>query len=215
MIDRKAVWLSGTFFLAMIAAAFWRLSLLTDWARVPASHAPDTYYFSGMVLFIIPACLLFVVSMMYVRQWLRSNGTDDVRPWRRWYANMLVPYALICAALQLVVIARSVGAAETLDEPTVVRFFFVLLSVLLIWVGNHMPKLPPLPWRIPLLRLAPWQEARHLRFVGKNTIVFGVGVIAIQFLPMMFIAPAILGLAVVCFAASIWHMVKLRHEPSP
>jgi hypothetical protein len=40
MIDRRALWIFITAFLAMIGASIWQLSLLPDWRHVPLGGTP-------------------------------------------------------------------------------------------------------------------------------------------------------------------------------
>ena len=111
-------------------------------------------------------------------------------------------------------IARSLGVAAALDPHMVVRFFFVLMGALIVYVGNRLPKLPPLQSRIAFFRLDAWQRARSNRFAGKATILTGIAIIASQVLPVPQITPAVFFIVFTYFAVIFWKLFRLRREAS-
>ncbi len=66
MIDRKALRISLLVLVAMIAADFWRLSLLPDW-RIPAGGSASRNTVSGLVLFASPASLLLLMALPFIQ----------------------------------------------------------------------------------------------------------------------------------------------------
>jgi hypothetical protein len=216
MIDRRALWICLFLVLAMTAAAFWRLSSLADWHHVPIGLPGEHHTVNGFMLFVEPASLLLVMMMPYFRKWLNTGPEQALQPWQRWSSRMLLLFAPVLALMQALVLARSFGMFSDSDVQPLAKAFMVLAGLLLVVVGNAVPKLPWLSSRVRPFRLDPWQWNRQLRFVGRLMVAFGLLVAIVcpwlppQTLRLVFI-PAWLAL----MAASTWHRIRLKREPSP
>lgn len=210
MIDRKAYWISGALVAAMLTATIWRIVLLPDWTQIPFFGAGRV---AVLMLFCAPFCVIFVVGQLAFRGWISKGSKDVKQSWVRWGSSTLIVYSVICAALQFVILARSLGIAKTLDEVTVVRTGFVLLGALLVVMGNQLPKLPWLETRIKILRLDAAQGATVLRYRGWITVVVGIGVIiGGSLLPLQLIIPVFLALFLAGLAANILLRTQLHRK---
>jgi hypothetical protein len=216
MIDRKALWILLLLCLAMTAAAFWRLSLLPEWHDMPmlTSKGPTTR--NGLVLFVPPLGLLFVIAINFGKNWL-VTGPDEARA--AWYRRSgLVPMAvgMLMVLAQALNISRSLGYDLSLDGQTFARFVLAAIGILTVVQGNVMPKLPRLSKRFAALNLDPWQTARSRRFSGWMTVTFGLAMIVAAFLlPLRAATPTFLILTAAFYVALTWYFVRLKREPSP
>ena len=215
MIDRNALRITGLILFVMIAAGFWRLSLLPDWTHMPVMGPRGPRTVSGLFIFIPSGCLLFVAAFLFVRKWLFSGPADAVKSWQRWSGFLLIAYCAICALLQAFMIAGSLHLIQ-IPRMIIARAVWVLAGLLIIVLGNAIPKLPWLSSQFRLLQLDPWQWARHLRLMGKVLVGMGAFVVigGLLLSPTMFFA-FIVCLWFAGLAASLWYRAKLRHEPSP
>jgi hypothetical protein len=76
----------------MIAANYWRLSLLPDWHHVPAGCTGNSHSFPAFMLFTPILVLLFTMGILFAVKWFRSGPEEAVQPWRRWSA-VVIPAA--------------------------------------------------------------------------------------------------------------------------
>jgi len=216
MIDRKAFWIVILLVLATTAAALWRLSLLPDWHRLPLGLPGEHRSVSGYALFAEPAALLFVLVTPYLGKWTSQASEESRQAWRRWSSRLALFSAPILALAQAFLIARSLSLFSEADGRPVEKILMVLGGLLLVAVGNALPKMPWLSSRIRPLRLDPWQWNRQLRFVGKVTVGFGLFFALVgPFLPPESLRPAMLTLWVAAMAANIGYRIKVRREASP
>lgn len=212
MIDRKALWISLLVFFAMTTATLWRLSLLADWRHVPMGGHTVRW----PQLLIVPAGLLFAITVLFARKWFASGPDENFQPWRKFSAVMLIPYAAIVTLMQAFILARSLDWDAGLDRMTVAHGFLVLLGILLMMLGNLLPKLPWLSMRISLFRLDPWQQNRHLRLMGRLMVGLGLfTVIGGLLLPPLWFQYSLFTLWLAVLAAGIAYRIKLKREPSP
>jgi hypothetical protein len=210
MIDRKALWISLLVLFAMIAADFWRLSLLAHW-RLPVGGPGSHNTVSGLVLFASPASLLLLLMTLPFIQWLASPK-ETLPSWRRWSGKWIVSWSILMTLMQAFVLARSLGLIS-LSGVSLARAVLVWIGIVLMMAGNAAPKAPSLPQRNSF-ELDPWQKSRLLRFAGK--LLFGVGLafaLGGVLLPLEYWRPVFLYLMLAALAAGIWHGIKLRHEP--
>lgn len=214
MINRKALWISILLVLAMIAATLWRLSLLPDWHHVPAEGPDNSRMIPLFALFVPPLIPLFFMGTLFARQWLRSGPAEAVRPWRLYYGLTLVFMTGMMALAQGFNLARSMGALQSVDRPTLAHIIFVAAGIFMMVAGNSLPKMPWLTARFrPLDR---WQWNQHLRFAGKLSFVLGLFfVVGMPLLPVKIGILVAIGLSIATVAASLWHRAKVRREPSP
>lgn len=216
MIDRKALWIVALGFFAMMAAAFWRISLLPDWSHFPLNDPGDPQSRNSIWLFVGPLCLLLSTVLMFSRRWFASGSEENIQPWRRWSSMKLVPYTGIVLLMQAFILARSLGFGSKLDRLTFAHGIMVLIGLLIVVFGNAMPKMPWLSMRLRPFRLDPWQWNRHLRFMGRATVFLGLFVaIGGPLLPAQWFAPVFFSLWLAMMAASIAYRIKLRREQSP
>jgi hypothetical protein len=210
MIDRKAYWVSGALVAAMLTATIWRVVLLPDWTQIPAFGAGRA---AVLMFFCAPFCVIFVGGGLIFKGWISKGSKDVKQSWVRWGSSLLIVYSLICTALQFVILARSLGMAQTLNEVTVVRTGFVLLGALLVVIGNELPKLPWLETRTKILRLDAAQGAKFLRFRGWIAVVIGLCVVVGgAFLPLQLIIPCFLPLFFAGLAATIVLRTQLTRK---
>jgi hypothetical protein len=214
MINRKALWISILLFLAMMAATLWRLSLLPDWHHVPAEGPDNSHMIPLFALFFPLLIPLFLMGMLFARQWLRSGPAEAVRPWRLYNGLTLVFATAIMALAQGFNLARSLGALQSIDRLTLAHVIFVAAGVFMMVTGNSLPKMP---WLTARFRpLDPWQWNQHLRFAGKLVFVLGLFfAVGMPLLPFKMVVPVGIGLSIATVAASFWHRAKVRREPSP
>jgi hypothetical protein len=216
MIDRKTLWYLILLCLAMTAAAVWRLSLLPDWTQMPmvTPHGPRIR--SGLILFMQPLCLLFMLAVFGVRKWLISAPDEALAVWYR--RGRLLPMAAgtLTALAQVFLISRSLGHGLDLNPEAFARIIMAVTGMLVIMQGNILPKLPRLSRRFAALNLDPWQSARSQRFGARITVAFGLFVmIAAVLLPLRATTPIFLVLALAFYAALIWYFLRLKREPAP
>jgi hypothetical protein len=216
MIDRKALWISLLVVFAMIAADFWRLSLLPDWHYMAVTGPADSHTVNGFMLLVGPAGLLLFMAVLFARKWFASGPEENVRPWRKWSGLMLLSWTAIVALMQAFIIARSLGFVGGLDRLTVAHGFNALMGILIMVLGNMMPKLPWLTMRFRPLQLDPWQWNRQLRFMGRLLVGIGAFIAIGGFLlPKGSFLPFLVSLWLATFVAGIWHRARVRREPSP
>jgi hypothetical protein len=214
MINRRTLWISLLVLFAMIAADFWRLSLLPDWHHIPAEGPGYSHTFPVFMLFAPALALLFTMGILFARKWLRSGTEEALQPWRRWYGLMLLFNTAIAASAEAFNLARSMGALQSINRLTLSHGVMVVVGIFMMLVGNMLPKMPWLSQRFR--PLDQWQWNRHLRFGGKVAVVFGVFIaVVMPLLPIKMVLPAMLGLALVVIAVNYWHRAKVRREPSP
>jgi len=216
MINRRALWISLLVLFAMIAAVFWRLSLLPDWHHVPAEGPGSSDTIPLIVLFAPSLALLFTMGMLFTRKWLRSGSEEALQSWRRWYGLFLLFNTVITASAQAFTLARSLGGLQSVDRLILAHVIMVLTGIFMILVGNMLPKMPWLSARFRHAQLDPWQWNRHLRFGGKLAVVYGVLIaVGMPLLPVRMFSPATVGLVLVALAVNHWHRAKVKREPSP
>jgi len=219
MIDRKALWISITVLLAMLAAGIWRFSMLPDWHHLPLDGPASKHAVNGLVLFISPFGLFVATVSMYGRKWFAAGSDEAVRPWRRWSTMFVISYCALVGLMQAFIIARSLGYGLAVDRMSFARIAMAAAGILLMAAGNVMPKLPGLSMRLRCLQLDPWQQNRQLRLSGKLMFGLGLSMVCIAaFLPLLpqkILFPLILGPCLAMTAALLWHRVKLKREPSP
>jgi hypothetical protein len=214
MIDRRALWISLLVLIAMVAADFWRLSLLPDWQHVPAEGPGNSHTFPVFMLFVPALALLFTMGLLFTRKWLRSGPEEAVQPWRRWYGLMLLFNTAITAPAQAFTLARSLGALQSINRLTLSHVVFVVTGIFLMLTGNMLPKMPFLTARFR--PLDPWQWNRHLRFGGKLAVVFGLYLaVVMPLLPLKMVRPAMLAVALAILVVNYWHKSKVKRETSP
>jgi hypothetical protein len=215
MIDRKALWISLLLVFAMIAADFWRLSLLPDWHHMPVNGPGDGHTINGLFVFRVPCALLFMMFMFFARKWFISGPEESVGAWRRWSGTMTVFSAVMMALAQAFMLARSLGTLQSIDRLTLSHIVFAATGIFMMVVGNMMPKMPFLTARFRPFRLDPWQWNRHLRFGGKLTVVVGLFfAVGMPLLSVKMILPASIGLALTMIAVNLWHHTKVKRERS-
>lgn len=216
MIDRKALWISFLVLIAMIAADFWRLSLLPDWHHVPVEGPGNSHTMPVLMLFVPVLGLLFTMGVLFSRKWLRSGPEEAVQPWRRYYGLALLFNTAIMASAEAFNLARSLGALQSVSRITLAHVIFVVGGIFMMVVGNMLPKMPWLSARFRSAQLNPWQWNRQLRFGGKITVVFGLFLaVGLPLLPVKMALPTILGLSLTIMAVNYWHRAKVKREPSP
>ena len=216
MIDRKALQIFGLIILAMVAASFWRLSQLPDWHHMPVAGPADSHTVNGFMLFVSPASLLIFMAVLFARKWFATGPEENVRPWRKWSGLMLLSWATIIALMQAFIIARSLGFVRGLDRWTVAHVFNALMGIIIMVLGNTMPKLPWLSVRFRPLQLDPWQWNRQLRFMGRLLVGIGAFIAIGGFLlPKGSFLPFLVSLWLATFVVGIWHRARVRREPSP
>ena len=214
MIDRKALWISILIFLAITAATLWRLSLLPDWHHVPMDGPAGHRTASPFTLFRAPAGLLIEIALLFARKWLVSGSEESIQSWSRWGGLAIVSISAIIAVVQAVTIARSLGLGAGLDRMAVAHGMQVLMGILVMMLGNALPKMPWLSARFRPFRLDPWQWNRHLRLMGKLMVGLGLFVaVGGPLLPPALFRTVVFGLWLAMMAASIAYRIKLRREP--
>lgn len=216
MIDRKTLWILILLILAMTAAAIWRLSLLPDWTQMPMPTPKGPVTKSGLVLFIHPLTLLFVVGTFAAQKWLVTGPSEALTAWYRRTRPLPIVMGVIMVLMQTFMIGRSLGYGLGLDAQAMSRTIMVVTGILVIILGNARPKLPRLSKRFAALNLDPWQSARNSRFTGRITVAFGLAiVIAAVLLPLRATTLTVLVLWLAFCCAIIWYFIRLKREPSP
>jgi hypothetical protein len=213
MIDRKALRISLLVLFAMIAADFWRLSLLADWRHIPAEGPGNSHTIPVLILFVPALALLFTIGWLFLSSRLRSGREEALQPWRRWYGLTLLFNTAMTALAQAFNLARSLGALQYINRLTLMHVIFVVTGIFMILIGNMLPKMP---WLLMRFRpLDPWQWNRHLRFGGKVMVAFGLlFAVGMPLLPVRMVVPTGIGLALIIVAVNYWHRAKVKHEPS-
>jgi hypothetical protein len=216
MIERKTLWISWLLIAAMTVAGIWRLSLLSDWHRLPLDGPDDNHTINSLIIFWGPFSLLLTMAFLYGRKWFVSGPDDSMRQWRRWSTLFLIPLAIISILGQAFVTARSLGFAPV-ERVAFARFTFIATGLLIMLLGNALPKMPWLAVRFRPFQLDPWQWNRQLRFAGKLLVGMGLFLTIVMplLVPSKMVLPAMLGVWLVAMAASLWHRAKVKREPSP
>jgi len=216
MIDRKALWISLLVLIAMIAADFWRLSLLPDWHYIPAEGPGNGHTISVLVLFVPVLGLTFTMGVLFSREWLRWGPEEAMQPWRRYNGLALLFSTAMMASAEAFNLARSLGALQSVSRITLAHVIFVVGGIFMMLTGNMLPKMPWLSARFRRAQLNPWQWNRQLRFAGKVTFAFGVFMaVGLPLLPVKMAIPVTLGLTLAFIAVNYWHRAKVKREPSP
>src|SRR5207248_10668567 len=122
------------------AAAFWRLSLLPDWHLMPMLTPKGPITRNGLVLFLPPLGLLFVIVIHLGKNWL-VTGPDEARAaWCRRSGLLPMAVGMLMILAQALNISRSLGYDLSLDGQTFARFVLVAVGILTMVRGNVMPK---------------------------------------------------------------------------
>jgi hypothetical protein len=203
MIDRKGLWALILLCLATTIAAVWRLSLLPDWTHMPmlAPHGLTTK--NGLVLFILPLTLLFMIAVFSAQRWLVSGPDEALAVWYRRGSLLPMMSGVLTAFMQASLISRSFGLGHGLNPEIVARVIMGVTGILTMMFGNVVPKLPMLSTRVAALNLNPWKSARHTRFGARMTVAFGLAMtVAAVLLPIRFVAPVFLTVALAFFGGS-------------
>jgi hypothetical protein len=221
MIDRRALWISIALIVAMVAGTVWRLSLLPDWHIMPIDGPNGTHRINSLMIFSQPFALTLATVSLYGRKWLLSGSEEAEAPWRRWGTRFLVVFGVLVGLMQAFLLAGSLGYL-TMDGKIFAQATMAATGILMMAAGNTFPKLPWMSMRLRAFRLDPWQQNRHLRFVGKMMVAFGAYFVLLAFaLPLFKLLPHRMGFAVImvpCLglvAANFWHIAKLKREPAP
>jgi hypothetical protein len=216
MIDRKALRILILLCLATTAAAIWRLSLLPDWSQLPivTPRGPSTR--NGLVLFVPPLSLLFMITIGLAMNWLFYGPDEAIQVRQRRSRLLLLGTGVMTALAQAVIISRSLHHGLWLNPETLGRTVVGVGGILTMMYGNIVPKLPRVSKRFAALNLDPWQSARSRRVAGWMTVALGLAMInAAVLLPLRAMAPAALALCAVYYCVCIWHFARLKREPSP
>ena len=213
MIDRKAVRISILLVLAMIGANIWRLSLLPDWHHVPTEGTGDSRMIPVVWTFGPPLMVLFVMGVLYLRNWLRSGPEESVQRWRLYNGMALLFSATAAALTHAFNIARSLGALQSVDRRTVAHVIMVAAGVFMMAAGNNLPKMP---WLTARFRpLDPWQWNLHHRFIGKLMVALGLFfAVGMPLVPVGMLIPVMIGLTLMLMVAGFWHRAKVRRDSS-
>lgn len=216
MVGRRTLWISWLLIAAMAAAGCWRLSLLSDWHRLPIDGPGDRHTINGLMIFWGPFTLLLSMTFLYGRKWFVSGPEELMQPWRRWSTLYLIPIAAISILAQSFIIAHSLGFAPV-ERVAFARFIFIATGIMIMLLGNALPKMPWLAVRFRPFQLDPWQWNRQLRFGGKLLVGMGLflAIVMPLLVPSKMVLPAMLSVWLVAMAASFWHRAKVKREPSP
>ena len=216
MIDRKALWILWLLVAAMTAAGVWRLSLLPDWHQMPASGPGDSHTVNGLLIFWGPVALLVVIMFGFARRWLVSIPKESEQSWQRLSTLFVLAYAVIVVLMQVFLTARSLGFGHAIDRLAIAHAAQVAVGILVVMMGNALPKMPWLSARLRPFQLDAWQWNRQVRFAGKLLVGLGLFLaIGVPLLPPNLKMPAMLGLWLAVFAANSWHRAKVKRAPSP
>jgi hypothetical protein len=154
--------------------------------------------------------------MLFARKWFISGPEPSLQRWRRWSSGMLMGFAALAALTQVFILARSFSVFSDAGTGTLVNALMVLTGVLLMGLGNLLPKLPWLSVRFRPFRLDPWQSNRQLRLMGKLLVAMGLFIALVcPWLPHRMMLPALMAVWLAAMAASIGHRIKLRREGAP
>jgi len=215
MIDRKALWTLILFALVMTAAALWRLSLLPDWTQVPFTGPRGPFTRHGLVLFIPPLSMLFLIVLSWIMKYMVSGTDVAIAAYQRLNRKVLLGVAVLSLLMHGYIISRSLGYGLALHGEYLARGTVVITAILVMFHGNALPKLPWLSSRITSFQFDAWQSARSRRFAGRISIVLSLGMIAAGLLmPIKTVAPFVMALSLAYLVAIIWYALKLKREPS-
>jgi hypothetical protein len=154
------------------------------------------------------------MGVIFSRKWLRSGTEEAVRPWRRWYGQMLLFNTVVIALAQAFNLARSLGALQSVNRLTLAHGIVVVTGIFMMLAGNMLPKMPWLSARFRPFRLDPWQWNRQMRFVGKLMVGMGLFLtLVLLLLPQRMAFPALAGTWLIAMIASLWHRAKVKREP--
>lgn len=216
MIDRKTLWICWLLIAAMTAAGVWRLSLLPDWHQMPLNGPGDTHIINGLMIFWGPVALLLFLVFFFVRRWFVSTPKQSEQAWQRWSTLFLLATAAIVVLMQVFVTTRSLGFARGIDRLAVAQTAQVAVGLLVVLLGNAVPKMPRLAARFRPYQLDDWQWNQQVRFGGRLLVGLGLFMaIGVPLLPPHLKMPAMMGLWLAVFAANIWHRAKVKRSPSP
>jgi hypothetical protein len=216
MIDRKTLWLLILLCLATTATAVWRLSLLPDWTRVPFTVGRSGPHIEhGLVLFVPPLSLLFMIGLAFATRWLVSGPEESVKIHQRRNRLALLGTGVMVTLMQFFIIGRSLDYGNGLNADAISRGVIIVSAILMMLQGNNMPKLPWISSRFPALQLDPWQSARAKRFAGRMSIGLGLIMIAVAaLLPARIIGPAVMSAVPLYIGVIVWYSLRLKREPS-
>ena len=216
MIDRKSLWILILLGLAMTAAAVWRLSLLADWHHMPMLTPKGLVVKNGLMLFVPPLSLLFMLAVAFATKWLVTGPDQAIQARQRHSRLILLGTGVLTAFAQAFIIGRSLGHSFGLNPELFARAVLTVSAIMLTTYGNNIPKLPSVSKRIAAFNLDPWQSARSRRLAGRLTVAFGLfQVITAVLLPVRAITPIIMVLCLVYLGAIFSHVFLLKREPSP
>lgn len=216
MIDRKALWTPLLLVAVMMAAAAWRFSLLPDWHHLPLNGPGGGRTINGLMLFWGPAMLLLATALLYARKWYLSGPEESLKSWGLWCHRTLLIQGLVVALMQAFMIARSLGIGTSLDRLAVSRAFLAMTGLILVAMGNALPKMPWLGTRIRFLRLDPWQWNQHLRLAGRMLVGLGLfAAIGGVLLPPDLFRAFFFSLWLAMLTMGLVYRFKLRRRPSP
>ena len=197
MIDRSTFRTVMALVAIMLAAAAWRVSMLSDWTRLPRYGADGVALPPGnsAALLISPGLIVFFLIVMAVGRRMSTASDRDRAPWRKWARLNLIGFVAICAAQQAYIIARSLGLMTALSPALYARTLFVVSGLLLLVIGNVMPKLPWLGSRIWFFNLDRDQGAQLQRLRGWLVVALGLFVtLGGLFLPLKIVPPLLFSL---------------------
>ena len=216
MIDRKALWILILLGLAMTVAAAWRLSLLADWHHMPMLTPKGLVVKNGLMLFVPPLSLLFMLAVAFATKWLVTGPDQAIHARQRHSRLILLGTGVMTAFAQAFIIGRSLGHSFGLNPELFARAVLTVSAIMLTTYGNNIPKLPSVSKRIAAFNLDPWQSARSRRLAGRLTVAFGLfQVITAVLLPVRAITPIIMVLCLVYLGVIFSHVFLLKREPSP
>ena len=210
MIDRKAVWISFVLLIAMLAATFWRLSMLPDWNLVPVEGPGSYRLVPASWIFVIPLTVLIVMGIFFASRWLIGSGPEEaLQALRRRRGRALLFAVGLGSLAQAFNLARSLGVLQSVDREILAHVVFVAVGIFLMVAGNVLPKQPWLTTRYSPLDA--WQWNRHVRFAGKLMVVLGLLIaVGTLLLPIRIATAAVQGLTLAFVAAIFGHRTSLR-----
>jgi hypothetical protein len=211
MIDRKALWIFISVFLAMTGAAIWQLSLLPDWRHMPLGVPGGHHAVSGLLLFATPASLLLFMVSPFM-QWL-ALPKEALPALRRWSGKWIVSMSVFMGLCQIFALTCSLGIVSP-SGLDIARAGSVMIGILFMIIGNIAPKTPVAPQRNSI-ELDSWNANRMFRFAGKLFVGLGIAfVLGGILLPLAYWESLFGSLMLTALAAGIWYRINLRHERS-
>jgi hypothetical protein len=209
MIDRRALWIFITAFLAMIGASTWQLCLLPDWRHMPLGGPHSHNIVSALILFTAPASLLSFMLAPFI-QWL--TAPKEILPsWRRWSGKWIVSWSVFWVVIQAFQLAHALDIVSVSNLDTA-RGGLVMIGLTFMIAGNFVAKTPSPPQGNSSL-LDTWRVSRKLRFAGKLLVSLGLAfVLGGILLPLEYWNPIFLSLMLAAMTAAVWYSIKLRHE---